>query len=166
MGAFVEFDSARMPDPTYYVYQTPLGRVSIQARGDAITRMQLGAFELEGSKRATSATNNAATQVQEYLAGKRTSFDLDLAPEGSDFQRQVWSQLCEIPYGQTRTYGQVAEALGNPNAFRAVGGAANRNPILLAIPCHRVVGADGGLVGYASGLHVKRYLLDLEASSS
>ena len=165
MGGFVEYDPIRMPKPTYFVYQTPLGRVSIQARGDAITRIALGPCEFEGALRATSVTNKAATQIQEYLAGKRQAFELALAPEGSDFQLDVWRELVEIPYGTTRTYGQVAEALGKPTAFRAVGGAANRNPILLAIPCHRVVGADGSLVGFASGVHVKRYLIDLEASS-
>ena len=166
MSRFVPFDSLRSVEPNYFVYQTPLGRVSIQAREQCITRIELGPVELEGRYASSSVTNQAATQIQEYLAGKRSSFDLQLAPEGSEFQLLVWQQLCKIPYGQTMSYGDVAREIGRPKAFRAVGMAANRNRILLAIPCHRVIGADGGLVGFACGLHVKRFLLDLESKAA
>ena len=165
MKPLLDFNDFKASSATYFVYQTPLGRVSIQAHGDAITRISLGAVEFDAQLKATSLTNNAATQVQEYLAAKRREFDLPLAPQGSDFQLLVWQQLCKIPYGSTMSYAHVAKAIGRENAYRAVGMAANRNPLILAVPCHRVVGSDGSLVGFACGLHVKRYLLDLESSS-
>ncbi|GAA2509595.1 methylated-DNA--[protein]-cysteine S-methyltransferase [Pilimelia columellifera] len=103
-----------------------------------------------------------ASQLDEYFAGRRTSFDLPLRPAGGVFERRVWSALREIPHGQTRSYGQVARQLGQPLAAQAVGAANGRNPIAVIIPCHRVIGADGSLTGYAGGLDRKRFLLDLE----
>jgi methylated-DNA-[protein]-cysteine S-methyltransferase len=102
-------------------------------------------------------------ELSEYFSGKRTSFDLPLNPSGSAFQKRVWEQLRLIPCGQTRSYGDIAKAVGNPKAARAVGHANNRNPIMIIIPCHRVIGADGSLVGFGGGLEVKQFLLDLEA---
>ena len=104
----------------------------------------------------------AAAQLAEYFAGQRQSFTVPLAPRGTPFQQEVWRALCAIPYGQTRSYGQLAAALGRPAAARAVGGACRRNPIWLMIPCHRVVGASGSLTGYAGGLERKKALLALE----
>ena len=104
----------------------------------------------------------AAAQLAEYFAGQRQSFTVPLAPRGTPFQQEVWRALCAIPYGQTRSYGQLAAALGRPSASRAVGGACRRNPIWLMIPCHRVVGASGSLTGYAGGLERKKALLALE----
>ena len=104
----------------------------------------------------------AAEQLREYLRGERKMFDLPLAPEGTVFQKAVWSALQEIPYGQTRSYGEIAAQIGRPKACRAVGMANHCNPIPIFIPCHRVVGADGSLTGYAGGLECKRTLLDLE----
>lgn len=104
----------------------------------------------------------AAAQLAEYFAGQRQSFTVPLAPRGTPFQQEVWRALCAIPYGQTRSYGQLAAALGRPSAARAVGGACRRNPIWLMIPCHRVVGASGSLTGYAGGLERKKALLALE----
>jgi methylated-DNA-[protein]-cysteine S-methyltransferase len=104
----------------------------------------------------------AFAQIEEYLAGSRTSFDLPLSLEGTSFMRRVWDELRGIPYGQTRSYRDIAAALGQPGAARAVGMACNRNPVALIIPCHRVVGANGSLVGFAGGLDMKRFLLDLE----
>lgn len=92
----------------------------------------------------------------------RREFDLPLAPRGTPFQQAVWQQLLRIPYGEVRTYGQLAAALGKPGASRAVGSACRRNPLCILIPCHRVVGADGSLTGYAGGLDIKEYLLELE----
>ena len=145
-----------------FTYSTPLGRVTIASDGLAITGLSYGERDYPGVLRATELTNRAANQLQEYLAGKRQAFELPLDPAGTDFQRQVWRALLDIPYGQTRSYSQVAEAIGKPSACRAVGGANNKNPIPIFIPCHRVVGANGQLGGYADGLHIKRYLLDLE----
>lgn len=102
------------------------------------------------------------TELDEYLAGRRTRFDLPLAPVGDEFQQSVWRMLREIPYGDTVTYGELAVRLGDRNLARRVGGAVGRNPISILVPCHRVVGADGSLTGYAGGLDRKRRLLELE----
>jgi methylated-DNA-[protein]-cysteine S-methyltransferase len=104
----------------------------------------------------------ALKQVREYFAGKRTAFELPLAPEGTEFQRRVWAELMKIPFGATKSYGQVAKALGDVGSIRAVGKANGANPIALLIPCHRVIGANGSLTGYAAGLEIKRFLLDFE----
>lgn len=106
--------------------------------------------------------DEAFAQLESYFAGERKEFDLPLEPEGTGFQRLVWGLLAAIPYGSTATYGQIAAAAGNPAAARAVGMANNRNPLPLFIPCHRVVGGDGSLVGYRGGLELKRRLLELE----
>ncbi|MDF2617091.1 MAG: Methylated-DNA--protein-cysteine methyltransferase [Sedimentibacter sp.] len=110
----------------------------------------------------TNLLRNAALQLNEYLEGKRNSFDLPLNPKGTEFQKKVWAALCDIPYGETRSYKQIAESVGNPKACRAVGMANNKNPIMIFIPCHRVVGSDGSLTGYAGGLDMKEKLLSLE----
>ena len=106
----------------------------------------------------------AAEQLTEYFAGDRKCFDLPLQPEGTLFQRQVWQALAEIPYGETRSYRDIAARIGRPKAVRAVGGANGRNPLSIIIPCHRVIGADGSLTGFAGGTTVKQQLLQLEAS--
>lgn len=110
----------------------------------------------------SSAFGAVTEQLGEYFAGARTTFDLPLEPTGNDFQLRVWALLREIPYGETRSYGQLAAALGDRNLSQAVGAANGRNPISIIVPCHRVVGADGNLVGYAGGLERKRFLLGLE----
>ena len=142
----------------------------------------LGTFVLEGTEEALTAlylpgrdTGSApfgesplllrgAAELTEYLSGRRRTFDLPLSPGGTPFQRQVWEALTAIPYGETRTYGEVAAAIGRPRAVRAVGQADHRNPRPILIPCHRVVGADGSLTGYAGGLALKRALLALEGA--
>jgi len=101
-------------------------------------------------------------QLDEYFARKRRDFDLPLAPQGTDFQVTVWNALCTIPYGETNSYGQIAAQVDKPKAARAVGGANNRNPIAIIIPCHRVIGANGAMVGYRGGLDIKEHLLKLE----
>lgn len=149
----------------HFIYRTPLGRITIATDGDAITQVLFGEQDAPGSLFPTALTNEAATQIQQYLAGKRRTFDLPLSPAGTPFQQSVWDALRTIPYGSTWTYAQLAEAVGNPKAFRAVGGANNKNPLPILVPCHRVIGANGDLVGYASGVHIKRFLLDLEAKT-
>jgi methylated-DNA-[protein]-cysteine S-methyltransferase len=104
----------------------------------------------------------AAQQLEAYFAGKLERFDLELAPEGTAFQRAVWDALRGIPYGETISYGELARRVGKPNASRAVGAANGRNPLPIVIPCHRVIGANGSLTGYGGGLEIKRALLDLE----
>ena len=106
----------------------------------------------------------AEQQLGEYFAGARKSFDLPLDFAGTPFQRKVWSELLNIPFGQTRTYGQIANAIGKPRAFRAVGAANGKNPISIVAPCHRVIGKDGSLTGFAGGLEAKECLLGIEAA--
>ena len=108
----------------------------------------------------------AIAQLEAYFAGALRRFDLPLAPEGTSFQREVWSALTAIPYGETVSYGELARRLGRPAASRAVGAANGQNPIPIVIPCHRVIGADGSLTGFGGGLAIKRRLLDLEAGLS
>ncbi len=105
------------------------------------------------------------TQINEYFTGSRQTFDVRLAPDGTDFQKSVWKQLQGIPYGETRTYGEIAAAAGNPSAVRAVGGASSRNPVPLIIPCHRVIGAGGKLTGFVYGLKLKKQLLEFEKAN-
>jgi len=152
-------------DAAYGVYDTALGPITIAASGSAIIALEFGrevpcAFQ----EQRNELTDRAAAELDEYLSGKRKYFDLPLAPQGTPFQLRVWDALCKIPFGQTRTYGEIAKAVGNPAACRAVGMANNRNPIAIMIPCHRVIGAGGSLTGYAGGLDIKEKLLRLEGS--
>ncbi len=151
--------------------QTPVGPLTLVARGEAVVGVWmedqrhhpglLAYGEPAGADDPVLA--GAAAQLEEYFAGRRTEFDLPLAPEGTDFQRRVWAELMRIPYGETVTYGELARRLGNPTGSRAVGLANGRNPIGIVVPCHRVVGSGGDLTGYGGGLPRKRLLLDLEA---
>ena len=147
-----------------FLYDTEIGRIAIGENGGAIALLRLPGEEGPGTvvQHETELLRKAAEQLREYLRGERKMFDLPLAPEGTAFQKAVWSALQEIPYGQTRTYKDIAEAIGCPKGFRAVGLANNRNPIMIIIPCHRVIGSDGSLTGYAGGTHIKKYLLELE----
>jgi methylated-DNA-[protein]-cysteine S-methyltransferase len=117
-------------------------------------------------ERGGSGFEQAAEQLEEYFAGQRTDFTLRTRLEGSGFQRRVWQALTGIPYGQTWSYTQLAEAVGRPDRLRAVAASNGRNPIAVVVPCHRVVGSDGSLTGYAGGLARKRFLLDLERDGS
>ena len=123
-----------------------------------------GCVVVSGSDVASSndLEQEARRQLEEYFAGQRQTFDLPLRPHGTDFQRRVWKVLLQIPCGQTETYGEIAKRIGNPNAARAVGQACNANPIPIFIPCHRVVGSNSRLTGFALGLDVKSALLELE----
>ncbi|MFF2656499.1 methylated-DNA--[protein]-cysteine S-methyltransferase [Kitasatospora sp. NPDC058032] len=113
------------------------------------------------------ALGEPVTQLTEYFAGERTAFDLELAPIGTEFRRRIWAALDKIPYGETVTYGQLADLAGeSPRAVRAVGGAVGANPLLIIRPCHRVLGANGALTGFAAGVDRKRWLLDLEHGTS
>lgn len=146
-----------------FIYQTPLGKIVITENGQAITGLSFGASlpeEVDGWE--TPLLKQAKDQLQEYLAGQRKSFDLPLAPQGTAFQQKVWKALLDIPYGAVVSYQDVARAIGHAKACRAVGGANNKNPIAIIIPCHRVIGANGRLVGYGGGLEIKRQLLALE----
>lgn len=151
-----------METKSMFVYRSPLGRILITQEGPAITELQFVGDALPGNTGETPLLKAAAVQLEEYFKGKRRHFELPLAPRGTAFQQRVWEALQEIPYGRTRSYGEIAREVGNEKAARAVGMANNRNPIAIVIPCHRVIGADGKLVGYGGGLDKKAYLLDLE----
>lgn len=139
--------------------ETPIAPLTLQADEAAVTAIRFGAG---GARDASPLLDAAEAQLREYFAGERRTFDLPLAPHGTAFQQRVWAALRAIPYGETRTYGELAAAIDSPNASRAVGMANHRNPIPIIIPCHRVIGANGTLTGYAGGLEVKRKLLALE----
>jgi methylated-DNA-[protein]-cysteine S-methyltransferase len=144
---------------------TAVGDVTVVADDDAIVAVHLGPPPPTTTvgRRDDVALRSAHDQLAAYFAGEAVTFDLPLWLQGSAFQVRVWEQLCEIPYGETRSYLDIALALGDRDLVRAVGAANGANPIAIVVPCHRVVGSDGSLVGYAGGLHRKRTLLDLEA---
>lgn len=147
-----------------YFYETVIGKIAICENGTAITHLCFDkeAYPAGSQIEETPLLAKAGRQLIEYFEGKRTVFDLPLSPEGTEFQKKVWNVLKTIPYGETFSYKQVAEAAGNPKASRAVGMANNKNPIAIIIPCHRVIGSNGKLVGYAGGLSIKETLLGLE----
>lgn len=164
-----------------YSYDTIIGKILITEEEDEITGLSVlsGGQELsEEDKKEdkkedrkyeiaeTKLIKEAARQFNEYLQGDRKEFDLRINPRGTEFQRKVWEALRAIPYGETRSYKQIAEAVGNDKASRAVGMANHNNPILCIIPCHRVIGADGRLVGFGAGLPVKEHLLAIERSGN
>ncbi|NLG03317.1 MAG: methylated-DNA--[protein]-cysteine S-methyltransferase [Clostridia bacterium] len=148
-------------------YHSSIGPICIESEHDRITALYL-------DKQASltkampvlyhdSLIQQAFSQLDEYFSGNRFAFDLPLAPKGTEFQKRVWDALLNIPYGKTCSYGDIAGQIGQPQASRAVGGACHRNPIMIIIPCHRVVGANGSMGGFGAGLFVKESLLDLEA---
>ena len=145
-----------------FVYQTKIGAVEIEDNGLEITNVSIVSEDECLDLNETKLLKKAVLQLNEYLEGMRTEFDLPLNPKGTEFQKKVWDALVSIPYGETRSYKQVAEAIGNPKAYRAVGMANNKNPIMIFIPCHRVVGSDGSLTGYAGGLDMKEKFLSIE----
>ena len=146
-----------------YSYETKLGSVTIVEEDGTLLAITTHRV-YEGKRLETSLIKEAYRQLSEYLIGERKSFDLPLNPRGTVFQQQVWKALSDIPYGETRSYKQIAEDIGNPKAVRAVGMANNRNPLLIVVPCHRVIGANGKLVGYGAGIEKKEFLLKLEKS--
>lgn len=148
-----------------FFYETELGTIGIAEDGTAITRVAFGRWtpgkdETEGE---TPLLAKAAAQLREYLSGKRRAFELPLAAQGTEFQRRVWQALTQIPYGETRSYKDIAVRVGNPKGSRAIGMANHCNPIAIIVPCHRVIGAKGAMVGYASGVDIKQRLLELES---
>lgn len=146
-------------------YETPVGIIIIEARGEVITGLEMSQeneVKALGINNENNVLREANKQLQEYFRGERKEFNLPLHLNGTEFQQKVWSALQEIPYGETRSYGEIAKAVGSPKGSRAVGGANNKNPVMIFVPCHRVIGANGALVGFGGGLPVKQYLLELE----
>ncbi len=147
----------------YYYYNSPIGILEIELKNNVI----LGIRVVESCDNVSEVTEyfeEVAKQLDEYFAGKRTKFELNISPKGTEFQKKVWEELLKIPYGKTKSYQEIAEAIGKPNAQRAVGSTCNKNPILLIIPCHRVVSKTGKLTGFACGIDRKEQLLKLEAN--
>ena len=144
-----------------HVIQSPVGPLTLTGTEDALTRLSFGGGQA-GAGSPSPALELAARELEEYFAGVRREFTVPLAPEGTAFQLAVWSALREIPYGATASYRDIAVRLGKPGGAVAVGQANSRNPIPIIIPCHRVIGAGGQLVGYTGGLEIKRFLLRLE----
>ena len=149
-----------MRETAYAVYEYPVGRLRIECRDGAITR--LARTDEPCRDCCDGLLLRAKAQLDEYFAGTRKRFDLPLHAEGTAFQKKVWAALETIPYGETRTYGELAAMVDSPKAARAVGGANHANPLSILVPCHRVIGADGSLTGYGNGLPMKEYLLRLE----
>ena len=145
-------------------FETRFGPISVVVDGDgAVVQVDFGLKIPEESAHDPLKTRQAKRQIQEWCDGERKEFELELAPEGTEFQKLVWAEIARIPYRQTRTYGQIASAVGNKDAARAVGAASGANPIPLIVPCHRVIAADGGLGGFAYGTGVKTRLLAFES---
>ncbi|HEY6064947.1 MAG TPA: methylated-DNA--[protein]-cysteine S-methyltransferase [Thermoanaerobaculia bacterium] len=150
---------------------SPAGRLLLAGDGHALSRIhfQDGPHPMaipDGWERTEEPFADAIGELDAYFAGRLTKFQVPIAPEGTPFQREVWTALTRIPYGETVSYGELTRRLGRPNASRAVGAANGRNPIPIIVPCHRVVGANGALTGFGGGLSIKRMLLDLEAEWS
>ena len=152
----------------YSLLETPIGTLLIAGDEQAVRRIDFpkdgkpGTPQPEWTESARGPVGQAMKQLREYFAGQRADFDLPLAPEGTEFQRTVWRNLQDIPYGETISYGELAKRVGNPKASRAVGAANGQNPIPIVIPCHRVIGANGKLTGFGGGLPTKEALLALE----
>jgi methylated-DNA-[protein]-cysteine S-methyltransferase len=143
-------------------HDTPMGRLSLVAGGGALVGLYLPDHAPALDARdgtGDPVLDRARVELDEYFAGRRTSFDIPLDPRGTPFQRVVWEALRAIPFGKTRSYGDLAAAIGRPKASRAVGAANGQNPIAIVIPCHRVIGADGSLTGYGGGMARKEWLL-------
>lgn len=145
--------------------KTPLGMTTIKGDENGIAIISI-ADEGEISKVIPPVLQEAVTQLQDYFDGKRTHFDLKLNPAGTDFQQKVWKGLCEIPFGKTMSYLELAKQLGDVKAIRAVASANGKNPLWIVVPCHRVIGTDGSLTGYAGGLWRKKWLLEHENPST
>ena len=149
------------------IISTPLGFIEINGDQDALVSVIF--LDSEGCKVSESISDelkDPVEQLNEYFEGKRQVFSLKLSPEGTDFQKRVWKQLEEIPFGKTISYQQMANQLGDPKVIRAAASANGKNPISIIIPCHRVIGSDGSLTGYAGGLQRKKWLLDHESPSA
>ena len=144
----------------YYTFISDIGEITVIADENYINAVRFGKSEYVNKQ--TPLISDAVNQLQEYFKGDRKVFTVPLKPDGTDFQRKGWKALTEIPHGQTTSYGEIAEKIGKSGGARAVGNANNKNPIAIMIPCHRVIGANGSLTGYAAGLDIKKKLLDLE----
>ncbi|MDP4133233.1 MAG: methylated-DNA--[protein]-cysteine S-methyltransferase [Bacillota bacterium] len=149
-----------------YIYDTPVGKITLQADNKALTALLFGEYSIkEGINEENKILNQAYIELWEYFNGARKDFSVPLEFSGTPFYEKVWKALKNIPYGQTLGYKDLAFMIDSPKASRAVGRANNKNPLPIFLPCHRVIGHDGQLVGYGGGLFIKKFLLDLEKSN-
>ncbi|NND61624.1 MAG: methylated-DNA--[protein]-cysteine S-methyltransferase [Flavobacteriaceae bacterium] len=142
---------------------TPIGNIEIKGNNFGISSIQFVEEAVSSSESVPDSLQNVMTQLREYFSNNRASFDIKLNPEGTDFQNKVWQELQQIPFGKTTSYQKMANRLGDPKVIRAAASANGKNPIAVVIPCHRVIGTDGSLTGYAGGLHRKKWLLEHES---
>lgn len=151
-----------------YFKKTPIGIVSLECDGECVTKLTLNqsCSEVDLELPMPSVAEEAFRELDEYFAGKRKKFDIALKPDGTAFMKRVWRNVLKVEYGRTSSYKEIAILSGNSRATRAVGMANNRNPIPIFIPCHRIIGSNGKLVGYGGGLEIKKTLLDLERRNS
>lgn len=156
--------SKREATEIFSVYTFPCGSFRVAQVGDCIVSISAVQGPVLDYGTPTPLTRQLASQMEEYFQGNRKVFNIPYSLHGTPFQERVWQALCRIPYGHTRSYRDIAAEIGQPKACRAVGMANHRNPMMLVVPCHRVIGADGSLGGYAGGLELKRFLLSLEQS--
>ncbi len=149
----------------FAIYDSPLGKIRIEHEDNTVVFLKKLNEDPKNLGEKTPFTDSVFTEVQEYFDGKRKDFTFNYEMRGTDFQKKVWKALCDIPYGETCTYKDIAKAVGNEKASRAVGLANNKNPVTIVVPCHRVIGSSGKLVGYAGGLSMKEYLLKMESEN-
>jgi len=155
----------------FSLLDSPIGELLLTGDSVSVTGIWMQSHRSEWQRTRTWQRDDRAfadtrAQLTEYFAGERSTFELSLAPEGTPFQRKVWNALCQIPYGETISYGELARRIGQPSAARAVGLANGSNPLPIVVPCHRVIGADGSLTGFGGGIERKRWLLAHEARYS
>ncbi|MDX8552074.1 methylated-DNA--[protein]-cysteine S-methyltransferase [Tenacibaculum sp. 1B UA] len=146
-------------------YKTPIGITKIEGNENGIQSISVIDDDIENPTKVPTCLQECVTQLDEYFAGTRTAFDLKLNPKGTVFQQSVWDELLNIPFGRTRSYLEQTKRLGDVKAIRAVASANGKNPIWIVIPCHRVVGSDGSLTGYAGGVWRKKWLLEYESGA-
>ena len=154
--------------PSHFLMESPIGTLTLVKTDGMLSGLYMGHPDLRREQlgaQAGSGFEDVVHELGEYFERKRTAFTVPIAPEGTTFQQRVWSELQTIPYGETRSYLELAQAIGKPSAMRAVGAANGRNPISIIVPCHRVIGSNGTLVGYGGGLERKQFLLDLEQAN-
>ncbi len=149
---------------SYVVFASPIGKIMITEQDNKITQIKFTDEEcLKENNNISEILLKTKIELEEYFCGIRTDFDIPIKLNGSNFQISVWNELLNIPYGEVKTYGEIAKLIGNKNASRAVGMACNKNPLMIIVPCHRVIGKNKKLVGYASGIDIKQKLLNLES---
>jgi methylated-DNA-[protein]-cysteine S-methyltransferase len=149
-----------------YIYKSPVGLLRIESGGGSVTVIEFADGQTETETEPNGVIKQCVDELDSYFNGVLRKFTVKLRPEGTEFRKKVWEALTAVPYGETVSYGRLAAMIGKPSASRAVGGANHRNPIVIMIPCHRVIGSDGSLTGYGGGLWRKEFLLELERRNS